>query len=69
MATEKTKRRKPGRSISVAELARQQGVAPARNLQEIAELWPVDDDADALFQFILNERRERRQVRRNPSRG
>jgi hypothetical protein len=48
-------------SPSIEELARQQGVAPATDLAEIASLWP-DDDADALLDFIIKERRERRQI-------
>ena len=32
--------------------------------EEIAKLWPVDDDPDELLRFLLEERRARRQVRR-----
>jgi hypothetical protein len=58
-----TKTRPSGKSVSLAQLAKQQGVVPVADLREIAELWPVDDDPDELLDFILNERR----VRRKPS--
>jgi hypothetical protein len=45
---------------SLEELAEQQGVQPARNLEELAALWPVDDDPDELLRFILDERKARR---------
>ncbi len=47
-------------SVSVDELARQQGVGPVQNIDEIAALWPVDDDPDAMLKFILDERSQRR---------
>lgn len=50
--------------VSLTELARLQGVTPVADLDEITKLWPVDDDPDDLLEFILNERRARRQVRR-----
>jgi hypothetical protein len=51
-------------SLSLEELAEQQGVTPAEDLEEFAKLWPVDDDPDELLRFILRERRARRQLRR-----
>ena len=43
-------------TISLEELAAQQGVAPAHDLDAIADLWPADDDPDALLRFILEQR-------------
>jgi hypothetical protein len=60
----RTKPRPFWESLSLEELAEQQGVAPVEDLQEIAKLWPVDDDPDELLRFLLEERRARRQVRR-----
>jgi hypothetical protein len=59
------KRTKPPRSrksLSLDELAREQGVHPVKDIQDIADLWPVDDDPDELLRFILEERRARRQL-------
>jgi len=53
-----------GESLSLEELAEQQRVTPVEDLQEVAKLWPVDDDPDELLRFILAERRARRQLRR-----
>ena len=47
--------------LSLEELAEQQGVKPANDLEEIASLWPVDDDPDELLRFILDERKARRE--------
>ena len=47
-------------SMSLEELAEQQGVAAVDNLDEIAALWPGDDDPDDLLAHILDERRARR---------
>jgi hypothetical protein len=46
--------------ISLDELAYQQGVLPAYNLDSISALWPVDDDPDELLKYILTERSNRR---------
>ncbi len=51
-------------SLSIEELARQQGVSPVYDLDEVSKLWPVDDDPDALLHFILAERRARRRLQR-----
>jgi hypothetical protein len=63
----RTKRRPFWESPSLEELAEQQGVTPVEDLEEIAKLWPVQDDPDDLLHFILQERRARRQVRRGRS--
>ena len=57
-----TKSQPLGKSVSLAALAEEQGVIPVNDLEEIAELWPVDDDPDQLLDFILNERRARRRI-------
>jgi hypothetical protein len=49
------------RCLSLEELAEQQGVEPANNLEDVAGLWPVDDDPEKLLRFILGERQARRQ--------
>lgn len=50
------------KSISLEELAEQQGVSAASNLDEISALWPADDDPDQLLRHILFERSERRKL-------
>ena len=50
-------------TASIAELARQQGVRPAADLDEIASLWPAEDKPGALLDFIINERHERRRIK------
>jgi hypothetical protein len=60
----RTKPRPAWESLSLEALAQQQGVKPADDLQEVAHLWPVDDDPEELLRFILDERRARRQRRR-----
>ena len=57
-----TRRRPSAASIPLAELAKRQGVVPIDDLRKIAALWPVDDDPDELFRFILKERRARRRL-------
>lgn len=49
-------------SLSLDELAEQQGVSPASDLDDISNLWPVDDDADELLQHVFHERAARRSV-------
>jgi len=49
-------------SVSLGELAEEQGAGTASDLDSIAALWPADDDPDALFDFIVHERRVRRRV-------
>lgn len=55
-----TKPRPVWQSLSLEELAAQQGVKPVEDLEELATLWPRDDDPDELLRFILAERTERR---------
>jgi hypothetical protein len=49
-------------SLSLEELAQQQGVEPVSDLDEISDLWPLDDDPDEMLHHILDERRGRRRV-------
>jgi len=49
-----------GQSLSLEELAAQQGVTPVSDLDEVGSLWPVDDDPDCLLSFVISERRARR---------
>jgi hypothetical protein len=50
------------RSMPLDELAEQQGVSAVSDLDEIADLWPADDDPDALMHYVLAERNERRSL-------
>ena len=46
--------------VSLEELVKLQGVSPA-NLDEIAAKWPGDDeDPEACYRFIMQERAKRR---------
>jgi len=47
------------------ELAEQQGVSAADDLDEIVTLWPADDDPDELLRHLFAERAERRKLREN----
>jgi hypothetical protein len=49
-------------SVPLEELAEQQGVSAAADLDEISALWPADDDPDELLHHILLERTERRKL-------
>jgi hypothetical protein len=60
--SEKGEGRSFWQSVSLEELAEEQGAEAVCDLESIAGLWPADDDPDALFDFILHERRERRRV-------
>ena len=60
----RTKVRSLWQTISLDELAEQQGITAIQNLEEISELWPVDDDPDEFLRFILNERQARRRALR-----
>ena len=51
-------------TVPMEQLVAEQGVTPIKNLEEIDELWPVDDDPDALLEFILSERAARRRLAR-----
>jgi len=48
------------RTLSLDELAEQQGVSAVPDLDEISALWPADDDPDELLQHVLHEREARR---------
>lgn len=48
------------RSTPLDQLARQQSVSPVEDLDELAALWPADDDPDELLQWLLAERAARR---------
>ena len=47
-------------SASLDELIEQQAVSPADDLDEIAALWPMDDDPDQFLLHVLAERTEQR---------
>lgn len=49
-------------AVSLRELIEQQDVSPINDLDEISDLWPVDDDPDLLLQHILTDRGERRRL-------
>jgi len=49
-------------SASLEELAEEQGTGVVSEIDSIAALWPADDDPDALLDFVLCERHERRRV-------
>jgi hypothetical protein len=51
-----------GEDFSLHKLIEQQGVSPVHNLDELSDLWPVDDDPDLLLRHILAERAERRRL-------
>ena len=46
-------------SPSLEELAQQQGVEPVSDLNEISDLWPVDDDPDEMLNFFTSEKQMR----------
>jgi len=56
------------KAVSLEELAEQQGVSAASDLDEISALWPADDDPDQLLRYILLERTERRKLQSSPGR-
>ena len=41
------------------QLIAEQGITPINNLDELAALWPADDDPDALMNYVLAERQAR----------
>lgn len=47
-------------SVSLEELADEQGVGMVSDIDSIAALWPTDDNPDDLLEFVLHERGERR---------
>jgi hypothetical protein len=48
---------------TIARLIAEQGVGPIDDLDELAALWPADDDPDALMNFVLSERQARVQLK------
>lgn len=46
----------------LSRLTAEQGVRPVDDLNELAALWPADDDPDALMNFVLSERQARGQL-------
>lgn len=46
----------------LSRLIAEQGVTPIDDLDQLAALWPADDDPDALMNFVLSERQARRQL-------
>ena len=47
----------------------QQGVKPVVDLNQLASLWPADDDPDELMTFILTERTRRNQAAERKGEG
>jgi hypothetical protein len=43
----------------LSRLIAEQGVTPIEDLDELAALWPADDDPDGLMNFVLSERQAR----------
>jgi hypothetical protein len=48
----RTKAPPPKKSLSLNELAREQGVSPVKDIQEISDLWPVDDDPNCFVSSL-----------------
>jgi len=46
----------------LSRLIAEQGVTPIDDLDELAALWPADDDPDALMDYVLSERQTRLQL-------
>ncbi len=47
----------------LSRLIAEQGVTPIDDLDQLAALWPADDDPDALMNFVLSERQARVQLK------
>ena len=43
-------------AYTLGRLIAEQGVTPIDDLDQLAALWPADDDPDALMNFVLSER-------------
>jgi hypothetical protein len=52
------------RAASLKQLAAEQRVSPAEDLDEVGGLWPCDDDPEELLGYILAERAARRRLAR-----
>ena len=44
---------------TIERLIAEQGVTPVDDLDQLAALWPADDDPDALMNYVLSERKAR----------
>jgi hypothetical protein len=44
---------------TLGRLIAEQGVEPIDDLDQLAALWPADDDPDALMNYVLSEREAR----------
>ena len=45
--------------LALTRLIAEQDVRPIDDLNELAALWPADDDPDALMNYVLSERQAR----------
>jgi hypothetical protein len=45
-------------SVSLEELAAEQGGGEVSDIDSIAALWPADDNPDDLIEYVLRKRRE-----------
>ena len=52
---------------TVEEIAAEQGVGALEDLDEVAALWPADDDPDEFDAFVASERAARRQAPPRPA--
>ncbi len=50
------------KSVPIEDLVEQQNVSPADDLDEIAALWPADDDPEELLKYLMAERTEHRKL-------
>lgn len=48
--------------LDLDRLIEEQGARAIADLNELAALWPADDDPDALMNFVLSERQARAQL-------
>jgi len=49
--------------LTLKRLIDEQGVSAIEDLDQLAALWPADDDPDALMNFVLSERQARSQLK------
>lgn len=47
---------------TMRQLIAEQGITPIDDLDQLAALWPADDDPDALMNYVLSERQARLQL-------
>jgi hypothetical protein len=47
---------------TLGRLITDQRIMPIDDLDELAALWPADDDPDALMKYLLSERQARLQL-------